>query len=59
LQIHAEINEGPFDALALVFFLFQNEHMMIEELLQFFVSEIDAQLFETVVLDRGTEQYVT
>jgi len=59
LQIHAEINEGPFDSFALVFFLFQNEHVMIEELLQFFVSEIDAQLFETVVLDGGTEQYVT
>lgn len=53
LQIHAKVNEGPFDALALIFLLFQDKHMMIEELLQFFVSEIDAQLFETVVLYTG------
>ena len=50
LQIHAEINEGPFNAFTLIFFLFQNEHVMVKELLQFFISEIDAKLFETVEL---------
>lgn len=53
LQIHAKINKCPFDTLTLIFFLFQNKHMMIEELLQFFVSEINTQLFETVVLFTG------
>jgi hypothetical protein len=50
LQIHAKIDEGPFDSFALVFFLLQNEHVVVEELLQLFVCEVDAQLFETVVL---------
>lgn len=50
LKIHAEINEGPFNAFSLVFFLFKYEHVMVEELLQFFVSEVDTQLFETVIL---------
>lgn len=41
LQIHAEIDEGPFDTLTLIFFLLQNEHMVVEELLQLFVGEVD------------------
>lgn len=49
-QIHAEINEIPVDALARVLFLLQHEHNVIEELLQFFVGEVDAQLLESVVL---------
>lgn len=49
-QIHAEINEIPVDALTRVLFLLQHEHNVIEELLQFLVGEVDAQLLETVVL---------
>ena len=49
-QVHTEINEGPVNTFLLVFFLFQDEHVMVEELLQFFVGEVDTDLFETVVL---------
>jgi hypothetical protein len=52
-EIHAEINEIPCDAFLFVFFLFENEHVMVEELLQLFVGEVDAQLFEAVVLMVG------
>lgn len=41
-QIHPEIYKLPFDTLHFVFFLFQNEHVMIKELLQFLVGKIDA-----------------
>ena len=34
-----------------VLFLFQNKHVMVEKLLQFFVAKIDANLFEAVVLE--------
>lgn len=50
LQVHAEVNESPFNALALVLLLFQHEHVVIKELLELLVGEIDAQLLETIVL---------
>jgi len=50
LQVHAKINEGPLDSLSLVFFLFQHEHVMVEELLKFFVGEVDTELLEAVEL---------
>lgn len=49
-KVHSEINESPVDTLLLVFLLFQDEHVMVEELLQLLISEVDAKLFETVVL---------
>ena len=49
-QVHAEINEGPIDAFLLIFFLFQYEHVMVEELLQFLIGEVDAKLLKTVEL---------
>merc|ERR1719500_2232189 len=36
------------DTFFLVFFLFKDEHMVVEELLKFFVGEIDTKLFESV-----------
>lgn len=50
LQIHAKIDEGPLDAFALVLFLLEHKHVVVEELLQLFVCEVDAQLFESIVL---------
>jgi hypothetical protein len=35
-----------------VFFLLQNKHMMVEELLQLLIAEVDAQLLESVELKR-------
>lgn len=52
-QVHAEIDEGPNNTLALVLFLLEHEHMMIEVLLQLLVGEVDAQLLEAVVLHRS------
>lgn len=52
LQIHAEIDEGPFDAFALVLFLLQDKHVMVEELLELLVGEVDTKLFEAVVLSK-------
>ena len=49
-KIHTEINEGPLDTFTFVFFLFKYEHVVVEELLQFFIGEVDAQLFEGVEL---------
>lgn len=49
-QVHTEVNKGPFDTLGLVLFLFKYEHVVVKELLQLFVCEVDAQLFETVKL---------
>lgn len=54
LEVHAEVNERPLNALALVLFLLEDEHVMVEELLQLLVGEVDAQLLEAVeLLDRG------
>lgn len=53
LQIHAKIDEGPFDSFALVLFLLQNEHVVVEELLQLLVGEVNTQLFEAVELFLG------
>ena len=50
LKVHTEIDEGPVNAFALVLFLFQNKHMVIEKLLQLFVGEIDTQLLKAVEL---------
>lgn len=50
LEIHAEIDEGPLNTLTLVFFLLQDEHVVVEELLQLFVGEVDTKLLEAVVL---------
>jgi len=53
LEVHAEVNERPFNALALVLLLLEDEHVVVEELLQFLVGEVDAQLLEAVeLLDR-------
>ena len=50
LQVHTEVNELPLDALFLVLFLFQNEHVMVEKLLESFVGVVDTQLLKAVEL---------
>ena len=49
-QVHAEVNELPDDTLLLVLLLLQDEHVVVEELLQFLIGEVDAQLLHAVVL---------
>lgn len=59
LEIHAEVNERPFNALALVFLLLEDEHVVVEELLQLLVGEVDAQLLKAVeLLDRPTDREI-
>jgi Gpi18-like mannosyltransferase len=52
-QVHAKINKGPINAFPLVFFLFQHKHVMVEELLKFFIGKVDAKLFKAVELFIG------
>lgn len=50
LQIQAKVNEIPLYALPLVLFLLQNEHGVVEELLQLFICVINTQLLKGVQL---------
>lgn len=50
LQIHTEINEIPTDLFSLVLFLFENEHMVVIKLLEFFIRVVYAQLIEAIKL---------
>mmetsp|Transcript_13467 Transcript_13467/g.20804 ORF Transcript_13467/g.20804 Transcript_13467/m.20804 type:complete len:1191 (+) Transcript_13467:1954-5526(+) len=51
LRIDTEVHELPLDLFALVFFLLQLEHVVVEELLEPFVGVIDAKLLEAVLLE--------
>ena len=55
-QIHTKVNEVPVDSFFLVLFLFKNEHVMVEELLQFLVGQVDTKLIKRVVL-KEDKQY--
>ena len=50
MEVHAEVDERPLDALLLVLLLLQHEHVVVEELLQTFVRVVDAQLLKRVEL---------
>ena len=50
LQVHTEVDELPVDAFLLVLFLFQDEHVVVEELLETLVGVVDTQLLEAVKL---------
>ena len=52
LQVQAEVDEVPVDALPLVLLLLQDEHGVVEQLLQALVGVVDTQLLERVVLRR-------
>lgn len=49
-QVHPKVNEFPMNAFSGVLLLFQYKHVMVEELLQFFICEVNAKLFEPIVL---------
>jgi hypothetical protein len=42
---------GPWDFFTSVFFLFEGEHVVVEELLETFVGKVNADLFERVLLE--------
>jgi hypothetical protein len=45
-----KVNKLPFDVLSRVLFLLKDKHMMVEELLEFLVGIVDAQLLKTICL---------
>ena len=52
LKVEAEVDELPLNAFLFVLLLFENEHVVVEELLQSFVRVVDAQLLELVQLSK-------
>ena len=56
LEVQAEVDEGPLDALQLVLLLLQHEHVVVEELLQLLVGEVDTQLLKVVELERERDK---
>ena len=51
LEIKAEIDVVPLDTLSRILLLLEDEHVVVEELLQLLVRVVDAELFETVDLE--------
>merc|ERR1712016_462918 len=50
LQIHAKVHIGPFNTFPDIFFLLQNKHVLVEELLKLLITEVDTKLFKTIVV---------
>ena len=48
-QIHTKINHGPVNSLSHIFLLFNNKHVVVEELLKFLVYKVDRDLFKAVI----------
>merc|ERR1711970_726011 len=51
LEIHAEVNICPVKTLTHILFLFQCEHMLVEELLELLVHIVDTDLFKPIVVE--------
>ena len=56
LQVQSKVDEAPLDALALVLLLLQDEHGVVEKLLQLLVGVVDAHLLERVQLERAKKK---
>ena len=50
-QIHTEIDSFPVNTFLLVGFLFEDEHVVVEELLELLIGVVDAKLFEGVEIE--------
>merc|ERR1712024_214031 len=50
LQIHAKVHIGPFNTFPDTFFLLQHKHVLVEELLELLITEVDTNLFKTIVV---------
>ena len=50
LQVQAEVDEAPLDALPLVLLLLQDEHGVVEQLLELLVGVVDSQVLKRVQL---------
>merc|ERR550519_2229927 len=49
-QVHAEVHHDPVNTFLHILLLFNNEHVVVKELLELLVHKIDGDLFESVVL---------
>ena len=49
-QVHTEVNHFPMDTFSNILLLLKYKHVMVEELLQFFVGKVDAELLEAIEL---------
>ena len=48
LEIESKVDELPLDVLLSVLLLFQDKHVVVEELLELLVGEVDAELLKRV-----------
>merc|ERR1719367_845938 len=51
LQVHTKVNHDPVNTFLNVLLLFNNEHVVVEELLELLVDKVDGNLFESIVLE--------
>ena len=52
LQVQTKVDEVPLDALPLILLLLQDEHGVVEELLQLLICVVDTQLLKGVILQQ-------
>merc|ERR1712223_1721676 len=50
LQVHAKVNIAPFKTLPDIFFLLQNKHVFIEELLELLIGKVNTNLLKAIVV---------
>merc|ERR1719270_722987 len=50
LQVHAKVHHLPVNTFLDILFLFNNEHVVVEELLELFIDKVDGDLLKSVVL---------
>lgn len=50
LEVESEVDEVPIDAFPVVLLLLEDEHRVVEQLLELLVRVVDAQLLERVHL---------
>ena len=58
LEVKSKVDEGPLNSLHLVFLLLQDEHGVVEQLLELLVGVVDAELLKWVQLQSG-EKWAT
>lgn len=51
LEVETKVDEIPFNALLAILLLLQDEHVVVEELLQSLVGQVDAKLLKGVHLE--------
>merc|ERR1712241_626617 len=50
LQVHAKVNIAPFKTFPDIFLLFQDKHVLVEELLELLIGKVDTNLLKAIVV---------